>query len=359
MPAPRAATTTATTVSADAAPDAVGRRRVLVATAGSAAAVLAAVAASGPAAAALPAGGGRLREYWLSVESFWHNPVPNGHDAMMDITHPANQVSYWALGYRAYTPGWRAPLPASDEIGPNTGIPGPVIRAQVGDTVRIHLRNNDSHYRFPHSLHMHGMRYQPDSDGAYIAAQPNKPGTAVPYGGTYTYTYTAQPSSVGTWPYHDHSVSQKLKKDGDPIMEVGAELGLLGIAAITDARTPRVDREFILAFHDLYADDIPTIAADLDLFNGYAFLDNTPTFTARVGQRVRWRIIALGKEFHVFHLHGHRWWDGTRYVDSQILGPSTSLTVEYVEDVPGDWLYHCHVTDHMMGGMLGRYYVST
>jgi FtsP/CotA-like multicopper oxidase with cupredoxin domain len=29
------------------------------------------------------------------------------------------------------------------------------------------------------------------------------------------------------------------------------------------------------------------------------------------------------------------------------------LTVEYSEDNPGQWLYHCHVTDHMMGG-IGR-----
>ena len=33
------------------------------------------------------------------------------------------------------------------------------------------------------------------------------------------------------------------------------------------------------------------------------------------------------------------------------------LTVEYTEDNPGDWLYHCHVTDHMAGGMVGRYTV--
>jgi FtsP/CotA-like multicopper oxidase with cupredoxin domain len=45
-------------------------------------------------------------------------------------------------------------------------------------------------------------------------------------------------------------------------------------------------------------------------------------------------------------------------VDSQILGPSTTLTVEYTEDNPGDWLYHCHVTDHMSGGMVGWYKVS-
>ncbi|MFD0327971.1 multicopper oxidase domain-containing protein [Streptacidiphilus monticola] len=139
---------------------------------------------------------------------------------------------------------------------------------------------------------------------------------------------------------------------GGGTMEIGAQLGLVGVLVVTDHHTPDVDREFALVFHDLYANDVPSLAQDLDLFNGYAFLGNTPTFHARAGERVRWRIVALGKEFHVFHLHGHRWRSGLGYqgwVDSQIVGPSTSLTVEYTEDNPGDWLYHCHVVDHMMG----------
>jgi manganese oxidase len=337
---------------------AVSRRSVLLASAGGIAAMAGLSALPAAANTADLATRGRLREYWLQADSWWHNTVPNGRDAMMGTILTPQETSFWALGYRAYTPGWVKPLQGNAQIGPNSGIPGPTIRARVGDTVRIHFRNNDAHYRFPHSVHVHGLRYRPDSDGSFVAAQPNKPGTAVPFGRSYTYEYTVPASSVGTWPYHDHSMAQSLKPGGDPIAEVGAELGLLGVIAVTDAHTPHADVENVLAFHDLYADDIPTIARDLDLFNGYAFLDNTPTFTAKVGQRVRWRIIALGKEFHVFHLHGHRWSDGIRQVDAQILGPSTTLTVEYTEEDPGDWLYHCHVTDHMMGGMVGRYHVT-
>ena len=32
---------------------------------------------------------------------------------------------------------------------------------------------------------------------------------------------------------------------------------------------------------------------------------------------------------------------------------------DYVEENPGTWLYHCHVIDHMMGGMVGHYVVHT
>lgn len=305
-----------------------------------------------------------VREYWVQADSFWHNTVPNGRDNATGTSFTPAQTSLWAIGYRAYTPNWGAPLDGDDDIGPNTGIPGPVLRAEVGDMIVVHFRNNDTHYRFPHSMHAHGVHYDPASDGAWLADDPSKPGTAVEVGESYTYTWRCPPSSVGSWPYHDHSMAQSLVlpsstanptgMTGGGVMELNAQLGLFGMLAITARHTAPADREFVLFFHDLYRADIPSIAQDLDCFNGYAYVDNTPTFVSKVGDRVRWRVAALGKEIHVFHTHGHRWHDGGRFRDSVTIGPSESLTVEYVEDDPGDWLYHCHVTDHMMGGMMGR-----
>src|SRR5438270_11574068 len=77
---------------------------------------------SAPTIAARPRQG-RLREYWLQAESFFHNLVPNGRDEMMGTTFTPDQSSYWALGYRAYTPGWGTSLDPSDDIGRNDGIP--------------------------------------------------------------------------------------------------------------------------------------------------------------------------------------------------------------------------------------------
>jgi manganese oxidase len=308
-------------------------------------------------AAAAAATTGTVREYWVQVDSFRHNLVPTGFDQMMGMKFKRSDSSYWAVGYRAYSPNWAAPLPGNGDLGPNTGIPGPVIRAEVGDTVLVHFKNNDTRHKWPHSMHPHGFRYTPEFDGGYVYSQ-NIPGRAVPFGSTYTYTWTAMPDSVGTWPYHDHSLASGITKDG-PVMEFNAELGMFGIIAITDHTTPAVDQEFFLFFHDLYQADVPSLSQDYDCFNGASYLGNTPTFSAKVGDRVRWRVAALGKEFHVFHVHGHRWTDEAgRFVDSQILGPSTALTVEFTEDNPGDWLYHCHVTDHMAGGMVGWYRVS-
>jgi FtsP/CotA-like multicopper oxidase with cupredoxin domain len=310
---------------------------------------------------------GRLREYWIQCDSFRNNLVPSGKDEMMGQAYNPADSTYWALGYRAYTPGWKKPLPATDDTGGiQSGMPGPVIRAAVGDTIRVHFRNNDGHYRWPHSLHAHGVVYKPTSDGAWWDSRPDKAGTMIPYGGTYTYEFQAKASSVGTWVYHDHSLPEGLGKGGgkgmssDAHMEFSAELGLFGLLAITDAKTSRVDREHILFFHDLYKDDVPSLSMDYDAFNGRSFIGNTPVFRSKVGERIRWRIGALGKEFHVFHIHGHRWRGGDgQWTDTHILGPSTTATIEYVEDNPGTWLYHCHVVDHMEGGMMGLYVSTT
>ena len=276
-----------------------------------------------------------------------------------------SKATLTALRYRAYSAGWRHPLPATAAMGPNTGMPGPTIRAHVGDVIRVHFRNDDHHYKMNHGMHPHGVFYRPSSDGAEIAADPGRGGAIRP-GHSHTYEWQVRPSSVGTWPYHDHAMSMPLagqpsgtNMGAGPQMEVGAQLGLFGMIAITDAHTPRADREFVLFFHDMYSADLPPFDRDWDCFNGYAYLGNTPTFHARVGERVRWRIAALGTEFHVFHAHGHRWRapDGS-FIDSALLGPSTTLTVEWTEDNPGRWLYHCHVVDHMMGGMIGHYVVT-
>jgi FtsP/CotA-like multicopper oxidase with cupredoxin domain len=300
---------------------------------------------------------GRMREYWLSADSFLHNVVPNGYDSMMNVTYRADQTSFMALGYRAYTPKWGAPLPGNADIGPNTGIPGPTLRAEVGDSIVIHFRNNDTHYGFPHSIHPHGVVYTPENDGAWTGIDPHKPGTAVKVGETFTYTYTVAPTCVGTWFYHDHSVPQSIGPAA-PDPELGEYLGLFGLFAITDHTTPKVDREHVLFFHDLYAANIPSLVQDFDCFNGRSFVENTPTFQARVGETVRWRVAALGREFHVFHLHGHRWLYNGHPTDAVVFGPAAALTIEYVEDNTRKWLYHCHVSDHMMGGMLGRYVVT-
>jgi manganese oxidase len=298
---------------------------------------------------------GRLVEYWVALEAFVHTLAPSGRDAMTGESVPPGR--YWALGYRAYSPGWRRPLPASAELGSNDGIPGPVLRARVGDTLLVHFMNNDTHYGFPHSMHPHGVHYSPEHDGAWTADDP-RPGAAVKPGECHSYVWTVPPDAVGTWHYHDHSAPQSLN-GGEPVMELGAELGAFGFLVVTDDDTPPVDTEILLFLHEVSGQHVPELAdREYSCFNGRAYLGNTPTFTARFGQRVRWRLATLGVDVHTFHLHGHRWSSQRGNADVALLAPATTAALEYTEDNPGDWLYHCHVTEHMAEGMVGRYRVT-
>jgi manganese oxidase len=93
--------------------------------------------------------------------------------------------------------------------------------------------------------------------------------------------------------------------------------------------------------------------------NGKAYEDGIPPFKAKIGDLSRWRVISIGAEFHTWHIHGHRWQsEAGTITDNVQLGPGMYTTFEFMEDNPGDWLVHCHVPDHMEGGMMAMYMVA-
>ncbi|BDI28280.1 hypothetical protein CCAX7_003310 [Capsulimonas corticalis] len=334
--------------------------------------------ASGDAPLALPAG--RTLEYWIQADSLPWILAPNGRDSMTGAAYDAAQSSFVTVGYRAYSENWAALLPPDPGIGENSGIPGPILRARVGDTIVIHFKNNDVRPKpAAHSIHLEGLVREMENDGFWRSSEPNLPGTAVYPGETYTYRYTAPASAAGAWLYSDFSASRRMKGRGFDIRiyrdvpvytrakpqepseldaPVGAQFGLFGMAIIDDENTKPADRENVVIFHDLYSDDLPMLVQDFDCINGRSFLGNTPTFQARTGERVRWRIGSVGRENHVFHIHGHRWRMNGAFTDTHLLAPGTTATFDYLEDSPGEWLYHCHFTEHIMGGMAGLYVVS-
>ena len=306
------------------------------------------------AAAQGPAAGGRVREYWVVAEPRRWQPSPTGFDDWRGkrVPRAIRRKSFMALTYVATEPGWGRPLPPGG-VGDNTGIPGPVIRANVGDEVLVHFKNNDHHHRDPHTMHFHGFKYGPESDGAFLGRY-TPPGGAVRFGETFTYRLRAIEESVGVWPYHDHGVH-----------EVGsAGAGLFGAIVIPPPDEPPADVEATVYFHMLQP-DITGFERAFSAINGRAFAGNTPTVKARVGQTVQFNAFAIGSEFHTFHIHGHRWLEAGpggkstgKPVDNPTLGPAEGIKARFVEDAPGRWIYHCHVFDHMMDGMLGFYLVE-
>jgi hypothetical protein len=89
--------------------------------------------------------------------------------------------------YREYTDETYTTLKPRPPEWEHLGFLGPLVRAEVGDTIRVVYRNNVS---FPNSVHPHGVFYDKDSEGApYVdeTADTDKADDAVPPGGTHVY----------------------------------------------------------------------------------------------------------------------------------------------------------------------------
>jgi FtsP/CotA-like multicopper oxidase with cupredoxin domain len=89
--------------------------------------------------------------------------------------------------------------------------------------------------------------------------------------------------------------------------------------------------------------------------------DMPPLLTLRRGITC---VLALKNEtawWHPMHLHGHSFRVLTRddtavsgaiWGDTVLVPPRQTREIAFVADNPGDWMLHCHVMDHQVGGMM-------
>ncbi len=280
--------------------------------------------------------GGQVREYWVAaVPVNWHI-APNLRNAVEGHMLEADKTTFDTVVYRQFTKGWARPIP--NEEG-NRGIQGPLLHADVGDTILVHFQNLDTVNNRPHSMHFHGVHYRPGSDGSYLPGF-SGPGANVRPGQSFTYRLVAGTDSAGVWPYHDHS----------PSMDDSIAGGMYGALSILGPGEQAPDREFVVYLET---------TLDFKTINGRAFVGNTPVFHSKVGELVQWDVLSLGEDHHTFHVHGHRWEaPGGESIDTITLGPAESFRIRWREEDPGTWFYHCHVEGHMAQGMIAIYRVS-
>jgi hypothetical protein len=285
-----------------------------------------------------PAPGGTVRTYWIQARSVVWDFAPTGRDDWMGM-RVRGRRRFRAFVFQRWSEGFARP------VGP-ARMPGPTLHAEVGDLVEVHFRNADRHFGQAVTMHTHGLRYNPDYDGAYLGDHTRAGGFIRP-GDEFVYRWEATPDSVGAWPYHDHGPNHVLNM----------HRGLFGAIVVRPKGAPIPTREYVLFMHALS----PSITGRNDqpqCFNGRAFAGNTPTLRARVGDDVAIHVFGGDDMFHTFHIHGHRWRDTAGVpVDCPTVGPNETHSARFREDNPGRWLYHCHVSSHMMAGMAGWYLV--
>lgn len=162
----------------------------------------------------------------------------------------ASTTTYLKAIYREYTGATFTTLKARDARWEHLGILGPLIRAEVGDTIKVVLKNKTATMC---SMHPHGLRYAKDSEGAVYAGGTTGPknGLVAP-GATYTYTWEV-PERAG--PAHGDGSSILWMHHGHFLENRDINSGLIGPILINakgmskpDGTPLDVDREFITAF---------------------------------------------------------------------------------------------------------------
>ncbi|HUQ52560.1 MAG TPA: multicopper oxidase family protein [Gammaproteobacteria bacterium] len=180
----------------------------------------------------------------------------------------------------------------------NGAVPGPMIRAKVGDRLIVHFTNSLPE---PTTIHWHGLRVPNDMDGAPGATQ-----EPVPTGGAFRYEFELR--DAGTYWYHPHT---------DSSAQVGR--GLYGAILVEDPADPKAfGDDLVLLLSDMGLNEQgELLPADSggnfgDLFGreGAVLLVNgkvLPTLKVRNGKQQRWRIInATRARYYNIRLRNHR-----------------------------------------------------
>lgn len=296
---------------------------------------------------------------------------------------------YQKAAYREFTDSTFMTLKPVDPKWEHLGIMGPVIRAEVGDTIQVVFKNMTG---FPASMHPHGVLYAKNSEGTPYndgTSGSDKVDDAVPPGGTHAYTWLV-PERAGpgpmdgsslAWMYHSHTDEPK-----------DTNTGLIGPLIITrkgsanpDGSPKDIDREFVTLFTVFDENASHYLEQNVERFtskprrvlkkrlededfresnlmhviNGYVY-GNLPGLTMKQGERVRWYLQAYGTEvdLHTPHWHGQTALIMGMRMDMVELLPGSMKTADMTPDISGTWLYHCHVNDHIDAGMMALFTVT-
>jgi FtsP/CotA-like multicopper oxidase with cupredoxin domain len=239
------------------------------------------------------------------------------------------------LASTEYLPGKAAPIWAYRD-GARPGavgtVPGPLLQAQQGDQIIVHVRNE---LPVATTIHWHGLRLPAPQDGSMAAQAP------IPPGASHEYRFPAL--DPGSYWYHPHV-------NADEQIERGlyAPLIIHGGAALQVA----ADRYLVLDDVKLRGDgQLDENIDPLDVMlgrPGNVFLVNgvrLPRLQVAAGSQERWRLVnvANGRYFNL-SLPGHRFyvigWDGgllpVPYVrDSLLIAPGERYEVLVTFESPG------------------------
>jgi len=338
---------------------------------------------------------GKTRTYYIAADEVEWDYAPSGlnlmksHDFSEDenvfVENTSDRIGskYIKALYREYTDDTFSELKQRVSEWEHLGTLGPIIHAEVCDTIKVVFKNNSE--ELDYSVHPHGVFYEKNSEGAEYndgTTESNKADGIVAPGQIHTYIWTVperagpgpnDPSSI-IWMYHSHVNSPMDTNSGlvGPMVvtakgmadangrPIGVDREMVSLFTVSDENSSHYLCDNLEKFTDETCDNEELVGDDdfaesnlMHGINGYVY-GNLPGQTLQKGEHVRWYLIGMGTEvdLHTPHWHGNTvLWNGMR-VDVMELMPASLKTVDFIPDNVGTWMFHCHVNDHISAGMM-------
>jgi FtsP/CotA-like multicopper oxidase with cupredoxin domain len=244
--------------------------------------------------------------------------------------------------------GPEASVYAFAEEGKAPQIPGPLMRVPVGTEIHLRVRN-----ALPDTLRMYGLQDRPSEKVDSLDIAPGQQRLV-----------RIRAAAAGTYLY-----SARTSRDTFPFGQLAD--GQLSGAFIVDsagAAQPPKDRVFVIG---LWRGNETPFGTPLEkrmetlVFNGLAW-PHTERHTYTVGDTVRWRFINTSRRGHPLHLHGFYYEveargnavrdtlyppAARRTVVTELVARGTTMAMSWTPHTPGNWLFHCHLVEHISGRM--------
>ncbi|XP_006876432.1 PREDICTED: ceruloplasmin-like [Chrysochloris asiatica] len=341
--------------------------------------------------------GENVIHYYIAAEEILWNYAPSGIDFFTGkkLTAPESESklyfeegatriggTYKKIAYLEYTDASFTKQKSREE---HLGILGPVIKAEVGQTIRVTFYNNAS---LPLSIQPHGLHYSKSNEGSFYLTPGESspaPSSHVNPGTTFVYTWHV-PTNVGptstdpdclTWIYYSSMTEQRDTSSGLVGPLLVCRNGSLG----EDGKQKGVDKEFYLLatiFDEnksyLLDENIRTFTTqpenvdkeDPDFqnsnmmysINGYMY-GNLPGLDMCVGDKVSWHVLSVGSEsdLHGIYFSGNTFTSFGSRMDTATVVPHISQTLSMIPDSSGIFNVVCMTAEHYQGGMKHKYQV--
>ncbi|XP_064906002.1 coagulation factor V isoform X1 [Columba livia] len=294
----------------------------------------------------------KVREHYIAAQitSWTYKPDPE-EKSRLEHSDPV----FKKISYREYEVDFKKEKPANKFAG----LLGPTLRAEVGDTLIVHLKNMADK---PVSIHPQGIVYTKSAEGCLYddrTSSVEKRDDAVLPGQVYTYVWDIT-EEVGpreadlpclTYAYYSHEN-----------MAMDFNSGLIGALLICkkgslneDGSQKLFNKEYVLMFGVFDENKSWQRSASLKYtINGYT--DGTlPDLEACAYDNISWHLIGMSSEPEIFsiHINGQSMEQRRRRISTVNLVGGASTTVNMTVSQEGRWLISSLVQKHLQAGMHG------